>query len=359
MLRAPVELGAEWVRQWPAMVAGVGALALSLVLVYLYWDVRGRHARGTEIRARYAELQATQTKLMRANHEPVLRRAEWSEPEPDRLDVKLSNVGTGVARNLRLETRLTFENDVYGFRTETFPLYRVDGSAFDTQDADLRADETATFAAPLAVGLTAERFSDSVSPFSAAVEKLRYTGTDTARVEVDVRYENVLGEPSRKTTLKGVFRLSEGLGFADAMRLETADPADVRPRRRPSFSPFRFLEGTSAAPPTADVAFTVWPAASSNEYAVAAEVTLTAADVVKVKRGDRVVASFDADTETPRPILGDTADEPALTHGELLHVLAVREGTETEIDCFAAPDSIPRLFSEAERGDAVETATGG
>ena len=366
MPNAPIELGAEWVRSGPSVVAGVGALALSLALVYLYWDVRRRQVEGAAIRERYAELQSTQTKLVQANHEPLLRRIEWAENGPDRLDVELENVGAGVAKNLRLETTLAFENDVYRVDARTYPLYRVDGAGFDTQEADLRPEERARFAAPLAIGLSSERFSDSVSPFSAAVEKLRYTGTDAARVEVRVRYENVLDESHCKTILEGVFHLDEGLGFTEAINLDVADPDAVRPRNRRSFAPFRFLEGGSSSPwPAADVSFSVWPGARPNEYAVAVEASLTAADVVKVTRDERVVATFDRDTETPTPILGDATDEPALRHGELLHVLAVREGTETEVDCFAAPDSVPRLFRPADREeaeadvDAVGPAVGG
>lgn len=343
MLPSPLDALAEWALVGVRLVGGVGSITLAAALVYLVRDTYVERGDAAESRERQTDLQERQTRLLAANHEPVVRRGDWTERAPDLLAVELTNEGAGVARDLRLAVDLDATNDAFDVRGESVPLYRLSGDAIDTQEADLRAGETATFVAPLAVELAATgAFSDSTAPFSAAVGKLRYTGTRGASVAVAVEYGNVLGERTRRTVLSGAFPLVEGLDFPAAMRLRTDDYLDGPAADRDGgFSPHRLLSGDATVMPEAAVSYFTAPGRRPTEYVLRVGVDLSGADLVKFTRGDRVVASVDRETDGPVAVCGGDAEEPALEHGEVLHVHAVSGGNEVEIDCFAAPDAVP------------------
>ncbi|MFC4358526.1 hypothetical protein ACFO0N_11300 [Halobium salinum] len=374
MLPSPLEAVAEWILVAVRFVGGVGSVTLAAALVYLVRDAYADRRDAEAARERGLELQERQTKLLAASHEPVVRRGAWTERAPDQLAVELTNQGSGVARDLRVTVDLDAPNDAYEVGAAELPLYRLDeNGVVDTQEADLRADETATFVAPLAVDLDSTgAFSGSTCPFSAAVEKLRYTGTREASVDVTVEYGNVLDERTDRSVLSGSFTLVEGLDFPAAMRLRTddetvarSDADDGRDARFSRFSPSRHMSGDATTVPEATVSYFTAPGPGPDEYTLRVGVDLSDADLVTFTRGDRVVASVDTGTDEPVPVCGGGAEEPALAHGDLLHVHAVVGGNEVEIDCFAAPDAValpPRVGhtdppTAVERGEPVDTST--
>jgi hypothetical protein len=363
MLPSPLDALADWALVAIRLLGGVGSVTLAAALLYLVRDVYTERRDAAEIRTAQTELQERQTRLLAADHEPIVRRGEWGERAPDLLAVELGNEGEGVARDLRLDLDLDADSDAYDAGAEAVPLYRLDDGAVDTQAADLRAGETATFVAPLAVPLSGvDEFSDSTAPFSAAVEKLRYTGTHSAAVEVAVTYENVLGERARRTVLSGSFTLVEGLDFPAAMRLRTDDEVGAPTDRDTGFDPFRLMSGDATTTPDPAIRYVPEPGPRPGEYVLRVDVELQGADLVKFTRGDRVVASLDTSTDEPVAICGGGTDEPPIGHGELLHVHAVGGGNEVETDCFAAPDAValpPRLPAAppAERSRPVERSS--
>lgn len=144
---------------WIPAISALGSLVLTGALVYLYF-------RQTRIQDRQADLQAAQQTLLESQAKPIVE-AGPVDVEGDTVYVTLSNVGGGVATDLRCVTEIEFpeRNGLDPVETSVPLEKHIKRDAGDSSD-----------------GFTMVRGTNSLKPYT---EDVPFVGTPTVGVETD------------------------------------------------------------------------------------------------------------------------------------------------------------------------------
>ncbi|WP_226006623.1 hypothetical protein [Natrinema salinisoli] len=206
-------------------------IILSGSLIYIYGQMartqeeeRNLLARQANINAQQTDIQSEQSSIMKLAYDPLVLDEGWTLDEGD-LTVTLSNVGNGVAKNLRIRPILvpldTNQNlsDVYALfmprslhRVHNYAGEMVKEQSFRRLEGGiLRANEVGepfeptTFSPILEViiGLS----QANTRSFSGLLSELQEDGYHYALCQLVLRYENGIDETKSESLTTAIFEL--------------------------------------------------------------------------------------------------------------------------------------------------------
>lgn len=190
-----------------------------------------------------AEVQKRQQQLMEAQHTPELVLQEKFEADEDTLVVELSNLGTGLAKRIKLDIEFLvseegngklvpiddwnysevvekgpMEGDIFveGLEETNYPLYRSSEAETPSVDAGtvLPAGETDELRAAVDLwhysGIEVPPGEGGPIPFSSAIQKLEERDVDVLAFRITLEYQNILDEEQEPQQLaSGALRVQE------------------------------------------------------------------------------------------------------------------------------------------------------
>lgn len=343
----------DWLIRWSDVVGVVGSLLLSVVsivltgaLVYFYREMRNVQAAQTEIQDKQTELLEIQTEISRANHEPELRITDVSFGERDTIELEIENIGNGIAKDLKLACVVVAENEHFEVGTSSTPLTEI-GDSLSDQRRSLTPDSSGEFTGHVLPTLSSERFSNTRSWFSVATEKLHYTGTQTLVVEVQVRYQNILGDDRLEPVTRASVLLTTGKSIERALKEPMDAMAQDLSSQGPSLLASRHL-GQDGPFPGADsvrVDYTTIDKLPMG-YELNLDIETSPEVACEIEREQTVIETVDEAGEETIRFGGDKHDH--LEHGDLVHVFAVRGESRWQIDVIGAGDQSPEGLPNAE-----------
>ncbi|ADD03648.1 uncharacterized protein Nmag_0049 [Natrialba magadii ATCC 43099] len=318
---------------------------LSALLVVLYF--------------RQTVIQNRQSKLLRADHKPAIRRSVWEEWSEGLVRIDLENFGNGFADNLQLESVVECSNDVYETKVFRRPLYRLsDEEKTDFQPANLESGEKASFMGIVGTELEGKgTFSDLTVPFSSAVAALKVTGTRAVRWEVNIVYQNPLEEERRRKILEGTFTPKGQMSLTDSMHSIFPDGAEAMLENNASSFHFRPQPYGTSNPEecpnvNVDLTFMGFPLKDDEvKYQIPARIEIGNADAVELRMGSDVLtrvepSDIESDDDVAKVKISELSSDP-MTYGDVIQVFAFQDGNEYEVDCIPAPDRLPQVYNEA------------
>jgi hypothetical protein len=171
-------------QNWIRIVGAVGPPLVSLILAYLYVQLKNVSADQRDIEETQTTIQKQQKQILELNQLPQLIVDSW-EVDEDRINFKISNVGDGTAYNLGYVIEfLPFAIDDPPIQTDTNPTFGFHRIIpFERGDSDvsqhkniLESGRTGSFTEVACLHLPDNE--ESYVPFSEANTEIEYPSDD-------------------------------------------------------------------------------------------------------------------------------------------------------------------------------------
>lgn len=189
----------DWLVQYSIEVNAVVSLLLTVGVLAVY-IVQTRELK------RQSSSMEDQTQTIRAGIEPVLQVDSVSAPEqhpvadiefpnPDYIELKITNAGNEVAKNLQLTTLIAVEDDIDNLTVESTtnslepisrPIVEREG-----EGGILAAGDTKSFFAPVEVRVNHENISAGTDRLPNAVSSLDQLGVSNIGIQFVLSYSNL------------------------------------------------------------------------------------------------------------------------------------------------------------------------
>lgn len=148
--------------------------------------------------------QKIQTRLMEANHDAAI---DWCEFEFERqdnnqIDIWISNLGNGIAQNIRIETNIEIEESKYEGGTKIQELEITDPNEERGGSILQTSEESIQFTGTLAISVwDKNRETKKNMTINAFLSEL-WNESATVSIEVNIIYRNIIGENGKEHLFK-------------------------------------------------------------------------------------------------------------------------------------------------------------